>query len=110
MARVRNSAHSRQEVLALLAAHHQDLARFGLRSVALFGSVARDEAHSDSDVDVVVEFQEPVTFDRYVGLQFFLEELLECPVDVVTLRSLRPHLRARIEREVVHLPGFCPRL
>ena len=50
---------------------------FGVHDLALFGSVARDEAGTSSDVDILVSFDGPATADRYFGLQFFLEDLLE---------------------------------
>ena len=65
----------RDEILRRLASHRAELARLGVRSLALFGSVARDEAGSASDVDLLVEFEGPATVDRYVELEFFLENL-----------------------------------
>jgi len=58
--------------------------RFGVRSLALFGSRARGQAQADSDVDVLVEFDGATKWARYFGLQFFLEDLLGSPVDLVT--------------------------
>jgi predicted nucleotidyltransferase len=77
--------------------------RFGVRSLALFGSVARDEARPDSDVDVLVEFDGPTTFDRHMGLLVFLEDLLGCRVDVVTPTVLRPGRREAIEPDLVRV-------
>lgn len=77
--------------------------RFGVRSLALFGSVARDEAHPDSDVDILVEFDGPTTFDRHMGLLVFLEDLLGCPVDVVTATGLRPGRREAIAQDLVRV-------
>jgi predicted nucleotidyltransferase len=70
----------------------------GVKSMAIFGSVARDEARPDSDVDILVEFLEPATFNGYMDLKFFLEDLLGRPVDLVTRKSIRPRLKTRIER------------
>lgn len=77
--------------------------RFGVVRLALFGSTARDEARADSDVDVVVSFDGPATSQRYFGVQFYLEDLLGCPVDLVTEKALRPELRPHIEREAVNV-------
>lgn len=78
-------------------------ARFGVTRLALFGSTARDTATSGSDIDVLVAFDGPATSKRYFGVQFFLEDLLGCPVDLVTEKALRPELRPYIEREQVRV-------
>ena len=73
----------------------------GVTRLALFGSVARDEAGEDSDVDIVVRFDGPATSKRYFGVQFYLEDLLGRRVDLVTDKALRPELRPYIEREAI---------
>ena len=93
----------RDRVLGLLSAHRQDMRNFHVKGLALFGSVARDEARSDSDVDLLVEFEGSATFDRYMDLKFFLEELLGCRVDLVTRDGLKPRVRPEVEREAVHV-------
>jgi len=94
----------RSQALKLLAQHKDELGhRFGIVSLALFGSTARDTAGLDSDVDILVSFNGPATSDRYFGVQFYLEDLLGCPVDLVTEKALRPELRPYIEREAVHV-------
>ena len=93
----------RDQALAILAAHRQEISTFGITSLALFGSVARDEARAESDVDILVEFQGPATFDRYLDLKFYLEELLSHSVDLVTRRALKPALRPQIAREAVYV-------
>ncbi|WP_375193251.1 nucleotidyltransferase family protein [Marinobacter sp.] len=77
--------------------------RFGVTSLALFGSTARDTASSGSDVDVLVAFDGPATSERYFGVQFFLEDLFGCPVDLVTEKALRAELRPYVEREQVRV-------
>ena len=95
---------NRAEILALLGQHMDEMRRrFGVRSLALFGSHARDQAHAGSDIDVLVEFDGPATSARYFGLQFFLEDLLGAPVDLVTNKALRPQLRPFIERDAIHV-------
>lgn len=95
---------NRTTTLQLLAEHKKELAqRYGVSRLALFGSVARDAAHQGSDVDVLVAFDGPATSERYFGVQFYLEDLLGCPVDLVTEKALRPELRPYIEREAVHV-------
>ncbi len=93
----------KEQILTLLAAHQDDLDRYGVKSLALFGSVARDDAGADSDIDVLVEFEGPATFDGYMELKFYLEDLLGKPVDLVTPKALRSQLRPRIERELVYV-------
>ena len=88
--------------LRLLREGKAHLAReFGVTRLALFGSVARDEAGEDSDVDIVVRFDGPATSKRYFGVQFYLEDLLGRRVDLVTDKALRPELRPYIEREAI---------
>ncbi|ODT38320.1 MAG: DNA polymerase subunit beta [Lautropia sp. SCN 70-15] len=95
---------SRAETLRLLAQCKSVLAaRFGVTELALFGSTARDSARQDSDVDILVSFDGPATSDRYFGVQFYLEDLLGRPVDLVTEKALRPELRPFIEREAVRV-------
>lgn len=94
----------RSEAITLLAQSKPILAkRYGVTQLALFGSTARDVASSSSDADVLVAFDGPATSVRYFGVQFFLEDLLGCPVDLVTEKALRPELRPFIEKEAVHV-------
>ena len=94
----------RDEALTLLRDHKLVLVqRFGVVDIALFGSTARDEAGAGSDVDILVRFDGPVDWRRYFGVQFYLEDLLDRPVDLVTDKALRPELRPYIEREAIHV-------
>jgi predicted nucleotidyltransferase len=77
------------------------LERYGVTRLALFGSTARDAARDDSDVDVLVAFDGPATSRRYFGVQFYLEDLLGRPVDLVTENALRPELRPFVGKEAV---------
>jgi uncharacterized protein len=77
--------------------------QYGVEHLSLFGSVARDEAKAKSDVDVLVEFSSSPTFDRFMDLKFFLEELLHTQVDLVTKEALRPQLRSGIEKELIRV-------
>lgn len=93
----------RDEVLKVLAEHREELQGFGVKRLAIFGSVARDEAGPESDVDLLVEFEGRATFDGYMELKFFLEGLLGHPVDLVTRRSLKPQLAPNIDREALYV-------
>jgi len=95
---------TRDEVLKVLRAHKATLAqRFGVTDLVLFGSVARDQASEDSDIDILVRFDGPATSKCYFGTQFYLEDLLGRPVDLVTQKALRAELRPYVERESVHV-------
>jgi len=93
----------RDEALAILRAHSAGLAAFGVKSLALFGSVARGEAGPESDLDLLVEFEGAATFDRYMGLKLYLEDLLESPVDLVMRKALRPRMVSSVERDAVRV-------
>lgn len=94
----------RQRAIELLTQSKPELqARFGVTRLALFSSTAGDMATSCSDVDVLVAFDGPATSKRYFGVQFYLEDLLRCPVDLVTEKALRPELRPFIEQERVNI-------
>jgi uncharacterized protein len=76
-------------------------AQYGVKSLSLFGSVARDEATSASDVDLIVEFSRPVGYFGLFALQDHLEKLLGCPIDLGTPNSLKPRLRERVMGELI---------
>ncbi len=94
----------RDEAIALLNAHKAILEKqFGVKTLALFGSTARNTASSGSDLDILVDFDGPATSQRYFGVQFYLEDLFGCPVDLVTEKAMRSELRPYIEREAVYV-------
>ncbi len=75
--------------------------RFGVQSLRLFGSTARDQAKPDSDLDLLVLFDGPTTPEKLFGLQFFLEDHLHVSIDLVTEKALRPAFRPYVERDAV---------
>ena len=77
--------------------------QFGVKSLLLFGSVARNEATSASDVDLLVEFNRPVGYFGLFALQDYLEKLLGCSVDLRTPNSLKPYIRERILGELIRV-------
>ena len=90
-----------QAAVDLLRALQPELERrYGVRELALFGSVARGDASETSDIDVLVSFDGPATSARYFGVQFRLEDAFQRPVDLVTEAALRPELRPYVERDV----------
>ncbi|MBD2426824.1 nucleotidyltransferase family protein [Phormidium sp. FACHB-1136] len=91
----------RQEAITVLTNHQKSLKDFGVRSLMIFGSVARDEARPDSDVDLLVEFDRPVGLFTFVRLKRYLEEILGSPVDLGTPDSLKPYLQEAVSQEVI---------
>jgi uncharacterized protein len=93
---------NRQQAINILAKLKPELVkRFEVARLALFGSTVRNEAGTDSDI--IVAFDGPATSKRYFGVQFFLEDQLGCPVDLVTEKAMRAELRPFIEREAVNV-------
>ena len=77
---------------------------FHVRKIGVFGSFARREEKAESDVDVLVEFEEGYkTFDNFIELKYFLEELFARSVDLVTVSALKPQLKEDILQEVVYV-------
>ena len=93
---------TREEALRILREHQAELVeRFGVRELALFGSTVRNEARPDSDVDLLVRMDIKGDWKRSFDLQFFLEELLSRPVDLVVNDSLRRSYRSTVQAEAV---------
>ncbi len=89
------------DVKKILEEHKTEIKeRFSVKSIGVFGSYARDEHKESSDVDILVEFEE-TTFDNFMDLLFFLEELFGKKVDLVTTGGLSSHIGPHIRREVV---------
>ncbi len=94
----------RKRAIELLRQSKPELqAQFGVTKIALFGSTVRDSASDTSDIDVLVSFDGPATSKRYFGVQFYLEDLFGCSVDLVTDKALRPELRPSIISEAVNV-------
>ena len=93
---------SQEGVLEQLNQKAQELKEnFSVRSIGLFGSLARNAGDSESDVDILVDFAEP-TFDHYMDLKFYLEALFDREVDLVTADTVKPRLKGVIKREVIY--------
>jgi uncharacterized protein len=75
--------------------------RFGIKSLLLFGSVARNEANQESDLDFIVDFDGTITFDRYMDLKIFLEDLFGKKIDLAIEDTLKPQIRAKILEEAI---------
>jgi uncharacterized protein len=94
----------RHQVLEILASSKPVLTeQFGVTSLALFGSTARNTAREDSDIDILLSFDGPATPERYFGVQFFLEDAMGRPIDLVTEKALRKELRASVVRDAIRV-------
>jgi predicted nucleotidyltransferase len=87
----------------LLKQHQAELRQRGVKSLAVFGSVARSEATPSSDIDLLVEFDRPVGLFEFIRLKLFLENLTNCRVDLVTPDAIRPAMRASILSKAVYV-------
>ncbi len=91
-------------VLQTLKQKNAELTKqFGVKSLLLFGSVARNESTSASDVDLLVEFNRPVGYFGLFALQDYLEKLLGCRVDLGTPDSLKPYIKERVMGELIRV-------
>ena len=77
--------------------------KFSVKKLSIFGSIARDESTDNSDIDVLVVFNREGSFDLFMDLKFYLEDLLGVKIDLVTDKALRPQVRRAIERELIHV-------
>ena len=93
------------EILRALEQNAPAIRRYEVRSLSLFGSRASSTATEQSDLDFVVEF-ETKSFDAYMNLKAFLEQLFDAQVDLVLKDTIKPKLRERILSEALHAPGL----
>lgn len=92
----------RASIQSAVAKHGAEIrSRFRTKRLALFGSAARDQLTADSDIDFLVEFEGPATFDGLMDLKSYLQQLLGRSIDLVTPSALRPRLRASIQRDLI---------
>ncbi len=92
-----------EAVTRLLSTHRDNLARFHVRSLELFGSIVHAAAHPDSDVDLLATFDEPVDLLTFLELEEFIGNLLGRRVDLVVRDSVKPLLREHVFGEAVRV-------
>jgi len=98
---------SKDEILMKVLEHWNEIERFGVRKLWLFGSYSREEQNEKSDIDFLVEFESgKKNFDNYMDLKFFLEELLGAEVDLITVEALKPRIRDSVWKEAVPIEGL----
>jgi len=94
----------KQVVLTKLKERIEEIRQlFSVKNLSIFGSIARDESTENSDVDVLVVFNREGSFDLFMDLKFYLEDLLGVKIDLVTDKALRPQVRRAIEQELIHV-------
>jgi predicted nucleotidyltransferase len=92
----------KSEILHIIQQLFQGLSeKYSVKRIGIFGSYAKENHDNNSDVDILVELEEP-TFDHYMDLKFRLEEVLNRPVDLVMADTIKPRLKHAIEQEVIY--------
>lgn len=101
---VTTKVHSTQDIVHSISNHKETLKCLGVHSIGLFGSFVKNSVHEDSDVDLLVDFYPNMkSFDNYMELVFFLEELFGRKVEIVTRQSLSKYIGPHILKEVVYV-------
>ena len=98
--------NSLNEVMSLMNEHMHTIDKFHIKKIGVFGSFVRDEQTIDSDIDILVEFEEnQETLDNYMDLKFYLEDLLKRRVDVVISNAIKDALKKSIVESVKYAKG-----
>lgn len=93
--------YSKKQVLKIIQSNHEQIKTYGIKKLGIFGSVAKESHHAKSDVDILVEFHKGnKTFDNYMELKFFLENLFGRKVDLVIKEALKERIKSRVLSEV----------
>lgn len=98
-------AQTKNDVWAALKNNQNWIKALGVKKLGLFGSFVREEQRRDSDIDLLVEFeQDKKTFKNFMALSFLLEDILNRQIELVTAESLSPYIRPYIVKEVEYVP------
>lgn len=95
----------RADIIKMIQKNRRNIHNLGVRRLGLFGSCARNQATSKSDLDFIVDFKKK-SFDSYMELKFFLEDLFKTHVDLVLPNTLKPRLRKSILKNVTYVQGL----
>ena len=93
----------RHSVISQIRKHRPHLSKLGVKSLSLFGSVARGDEGTESDIDILMEFEGGASFDRFMDTKFHLEEVLGRKVDLVLPQATKPRMRPHVMQELVHV-------
>lgn len=92
------------EIKALIENNREDLrSQYGVKEIGIFGSFAKGMQNADSDLDILIEFEKPIGFIRFLRLEKMLSELFRIRVELVTQKALKPCIGQRILSEVVYV-------
>ena len=98
---------SRTEIMEMITKHWNEIEKFGVKRLWLFGSYAKGKQREKSDIDILVEFEKgKKTFDNYMDLKFFLEDLFGVEVDLITVEALKPRIKDTVWKEAVPIEGL----
>ena len=101
---MKKGTETKDKILELIRANRDRIEAYGVRKVGLFGSFVRNDQNLESDIDLLVEFeQDKKTFDNFINLNFYLEELLKRPVELITTDALSPYIGPHILKEVEYV-------
>lgn len=96
--------HTKESIIKTLKAHHGQLEAYGVKEIGLFGSYVRNEATVTSDIDLLVDMiKEKKTFRNFMSLAYYLEDILNCKVELVTKQSLSPYIGPHILKTVEYV-------
>lgn len=95
------------KILKIINENQRYIKKFGVKSIGLFGSYATNNQKSESDIDLLVEFKKgKKTFDNYMDLKFYLENLFDCNIDLVLKEALKVDLKSNILKSVKYAAGL----
>ena len=95
---------TKEEIKKIIREHREILEKYRVKSIALFGSYVRDEQKENSDIDLLVEFEEN-TYDNFINLIFSLEDLFKKKVTVVTVKGISPYIQPYVLKEAEKIEG-----
>lgn len=93
----------KEKVLRLLREHLEEIRGFNIQKISIFGSVARNQESPQSDIDILIKFDGPPSYDLYMDLKFFLEDLLGRKVDLITEDGIRTEIREFVEKDLIRV-------